>query len=92
MKTKPRKPRAPRARTTLPAMSREEAAAFIATHGLNGGSATPNRYARLAQDILHDPDACADAYKRAARRLHPDAGGSHDQFVKLQQAKEALAR
>jgi hypothetical protein len=33
----------------------------------------------------------SDAYRRAARVLHPDAStGSHEQFVKLQQAKAVL--
>jgi hypothetical protein len=32
-----------------------------------------------------------DAYRQLARRLHPDAaGGSHDEFVKLQQARELI--
>ena len=32
-----------------------------------------------------------DAYKQLARRLHPDAdGGSHEEFVKLQQARELI--
>lgn len=30
------------------------------------------------------------AYKQAARKLHPDAGGSHDAFLKLQRAAEVL--
>ena len=30
------------------------------------------------------------AYRHAARKLHPDAGGNHEAFVKLQKAKELL--
>ena len=60
-------------------MSREEAALFIA-----GFSETPKDY------ILDSPQARESAYKRAAKACHPDTGGSHDLFVKLQQAKEAL--
>ncbi len=30
------------------------------------------------------------AYRAAARKLHPDAGGSHEDFVKLQEAMEVL--
>jgi hypothetical protein len=32
-----------------------------------------------------------EAYRQAARRLHPDAGGNHEQFVRLQEAMRVLA-
>ena len=64
-----------------PTITREDAAAFIA-----GFSETPKDY------ILDSTEARESAYRRAARACHPDSGGSHDLFVKLQQAKEALAR
>lgn len=34
----------------------------------------------------------ATAYRRAARRLHPDAGGGDELFARLQQAREVLER
>lgn len=61
-------------------MDRHESALFLATY-----SVIPKDY------ILDSTEARDRAYKIAARKLHPDAGGSHDLFVKLQQAKEALA-
>jgi hypothetical protein len=58
----------------------EDAAAFLATHsGLN------------RHDILADPVARVEAYKRAAAKLHPDiATGSHEKFVELQQSVKIL--
>ncbi len=32
------------------------------------------------------------AYKRKARRAHPDVGGSHDGFIQLQKAREIALR
>lgn len=34
--------------------------------------------------------AFESAYKTAARKLHPDAGGTHDDFVRLQQAARII--
>lgn len=61
-------------------MSRHEAALFLAVH-----SCTPKDY------ILDSTAAMEQAYKRAARKLHPDTGGSHDLFVKLQEARAVLS-
>src|SRR5262245_32797261 len=60
--------------------TREDAAAFLATHsGLN------------RHDILEDPVVRADAYKRAAAKLHPDAeNGSHEKFLELQKNAKVL--
>ena len=38
-----------------------------------------------------DPAVLSDAYRTAARRNHPDSGGSMDAFVMLQKAKDILA-
>lgn len=76
---------------TRPAMSREDAAQWLAdqaNHGLKMPAASGFR----PEDILRSADFRESAYRRAARRLHPDTGGSHELFVKLQQAKEALER
>lgn len=67
---------------TLPTMTREDAACFIAA---NSGQAYP------PSQIAADPEIADLCYRSAAKILHPDAGGSHEQFVRLQQAKEALA-
>lgn len=39
---------------------------------------------------LVDAQARDDAYRRAAKRLHPDAGGSTEDFQRLQEAKRIL--
>jgi hypothetical protein len=64
-------------------MSKEDAAHFIATHQ-NGGQQFH------VSNILQNPHVAAEAYRAAARQLHPDIGGDHDLFVKLQQAKTVL--
>jgi hypothetical protein len=43
--------------------------------------------------IIGDVGLRQEVYRRAARRLHPDAQtGNHELFVKLQQANEMLSR
>lgn len=32
------------------------------------------------------------AYKRKATKMHPDAGGSHDEFIRLQKARDVALR
>jgi hypothetical protein len=62
-----------------PEMSAETAAQFLShVSGI------------FVSHVSTDPDALERAYKAAARSLHPDQGGSHDEFVRLQQAKRAL--
>jgi hypothetical protein len=63
-------------------MSVEEAARFIAEQATAGGCP-------VAPDDVIGPFR-QDAYRAAARRLHPDSGGSHDAFTKLQHAKRVL--
>lgn len=60
--------------------TRDDAAAFLATHsGLN------------RVDILNSGQVRADAYKRAVQKLHPDKEtGSHEEFLKLQDAIRTL--
>lgn len=60
--------------------TRESAAAFIATHS---GVAM--------KEILFSDTARSTAYRRAAQKLHPDNGGSQDEFVKLTEANKILA-
>lgn len=59
-------------------MTIEEAARFIAEHGLH--------------PIIGDPDSVDRAYRLAAKRLHPDAGGDAVLFARLQDAREVLER
>lgn len=43
-----------------------------------------------ADDIVSSPVLIDAAYKRAAMKLHPDRGGSAQEFAKLEQAKRLL--
>ena len=59
----------------------EDAAAFLAIHS------GANRH-----DILINPSIRAEAYKKAASKLHPDTvNGSHEQFLELQKSYKILA-
>ena len=62
-----------------PGMSREEAEAFIRHHGdgFAGGGVIK---------VL----SLAEAYRRAARRLHPDVGGKPAEWAKLDRARQAV--
>ncbi len=65
--------------------SKEDAAAFIAQQGAQLGETFNNR------DVIEKPLFRQELYRKAARRLHPDAAtGSHELFVKLQQANALL--
>jgi hypothetical protein len=65
-------------------MTVEQAARFIAEqHPL----ADPDRVRQILQDEGGARERC---YRIAARRLHPDAGGSHEAFTRLQEAKRIL--
>jgi hypothetical protein len=72
--------------TQLPAdpngsMLINEAAEFLSSHsGFEVSAITAEEGLFLA------------AYREAARKLHPDAGGSHDAFVRLQKAKVVLSK
>jgi hypothetical protein len=63
-------------------MSKADAARFIATHGGSNAYDVPQ--------ILTDPKWRAKAYRYAARRLHPDNGGTTELFQRLQDAKQVL--
>jgi hypothetical protein len=41
--------------------------------------------------VRTDPDARAQAYRRAVRKHHPDLGGDADRFRKLTEARDVLA-
>lgn len=59
--------------------SPEAAAAFIATHsGLN------------RHDIEQDKTVLTEAFRKAALKLHPDQGGDHADFAKLNEARKVL--
>lgn len=42
------------------------------------------------REIFDHKDRYDGAYRGAAKRLHPDAGGNHSEFVKLQEAAKLL--
>lgn len=66
-----------------------------------GGAMTVEEAARLlwdaadlgeAPDVAHiDTEALTGAYRRAAKRHHPDAGGDEAAFVRLGEARDLLA-
>jgi hypothetical protein len=69
-------------------MTVEEAARFIAKHAelpLLGIDDVP-----WEQLIIEDRPGRAQAYRQAAKRLHPDAGGNADDFRRLTEAFELL--
>jgi hypothetical protein len=45
---------------------------------------------RVRQILQHEGGARERCYKVAARHLHPDAGGSHEQSTRLREAKRIL--
>lgn len=68
---------------TAATMTREQAAEFIA------------HWAGLKSDLsravlLNDSIALAAAFRAAARRAHPDAGGDHDTMARLNAARAAI--
>lgn len=64
-----------------PALTRTEAAEFLAKHA-----------GFKAESILADSGVRDVAFQRAAQRLHPDAGGTHEAFLQLQRAREVLSK
>ena len=80
--------------TAMPAttMTPEIAAGFLIEHGEPPDCAAPAR----PDELLDLPDGdradvVAGYYRRAAKRLHPDAGGDPAAFQRLTEAVEALA-
>jgi hypothetical protein len=61
------------------AMTRDIAATVLANYSMF----TPG-------EVMTDSAKREEAYRQAAKRAHPDAGGSHEAFVLVQQAKRAL--
>jgi hypothetical protein len=71
-----------------PFATKEDAAKFIATHGVQDPEHFPmDRPERLVTDRPY----MIEMYRRAASKLHPDKpGGSHELFVRLQAALRML--
>lgn len=62
-------------------MTLEEAAAFLAQQGgVPGAGATLLKFQAFAET----------AYKTAAKQMHPDKGGSHEEFAKLEKAMSMI--
>lgn len=67
-------------------MTVEQAARFILSSTASDGRA---RNAET-RDVIVDPAARDRAYRRAAKKLHPDAGGDPELFKRLAEAKRIL--
>jgi hypothetical protein len=74
--------------STGPTMTTDAAAKFVAHHAGYAGEAASLQNA--VDGILDSPRFFARAYRLAAMRLHPDQGGSHEDFHTLQTAKQVL--
>ena len=72
------------------ALSLEQAARVIAINADGAVGRTEAEIAEVARYVLTDRNIREVAYRQAAKRLHPDAGGSADDFVRLQDAKRLL--
>lgn len=70
------------------AMTVEQAARFIAA--CPGWAEADEGIETCADFIIADSGLCRDAYRHACKRYHPDAGGTAEQFSKLQEAKRVL--
>jgi hypothetical protein len=71
--------------STDPPFTIEQAAKFLATVG----SINLNDPLQ-ADDLIGDPIFVSSAYRTAAKRMHPDVGGSVAEFQRLQEAKRVL--
>lgn len=69
-------------------MDHVEAAQFLASQSIE--SPLSGRPVFTAAEITADPGKARAAYKIAARRLHPDAGGDVKLFQRLQEARRIL--
>ena len=74
----------PGGNTVQPAMTLGEAAGFVEEAADQGGLMS------LAQAVIDDVGAFKRAMRYAAKRCHPDTGGSEDEFKRLQEAKRVL--
>lgn len=64
------------------AMTVDDAARFIAEHS--------GWWPEEVGALIDQPEVMLDAYRTAAKRLHPDTGGDPDLFRRLQEARELL--
>jgi hypothetical protein len=66
-------------------MTQEQAAAFLIEHGAFAGAQW------TVEQVIHEPQSMDALYRQAAKRLHPDQGGSDEMFMRLQEARQAVA-
>lgn len=67
----------------------EQAAEFVVRWALDDG-ADPEKVKRLAAVVLDDDELADTYYRRAAKRVHPDAGGDDVSMAKLTVARAML--
>jgi hypothetical protein len=67
-----------------PQMTPQEAARFVASHGGRTSAGS------IWHDLISNGPLRQVVYREAAKRLHPDAGGSKEEFQRLQEAKRVL--
>jgi hypothetical protein len=70
------------------AMTAEDAARFIVRHSWPGEA--DDAQERWFRRLITEPDMLASEYRRAARNLHPDAGGDPALFRRLTEARDLL--
>ena len=73
-------------RLPAPGTGKQAAAAFLIEHG-HPGASDPT-YA--AQRLIEDADTRERIFRKAAKNLHPDAGGDPAQFQRLIEARRVL--
>lgn len=74
----------------LPAPDQDKSGAFPNTESAAGFLQQHSEIA--CEEILAAQSVYKLAYRLAAKKLHPDAGGNHDDFTRLQEAAKLLDR
>ena len=61
-----------------------------ATHALQFDGKEQRKLLELPVDGALEPSQIKAAFRRIARKAHPDVGGSHEQFVRITEARDML--